>query len=70
MATHSGVLAWRSPSTEEPGGLQSTRRTESVTPEGPEHARTHAHTPGFQQQQVNYKAHYVPKKAKQTNITV
>ena len=44
MATHSGVLAWRSPSTEEPGGLQSTGRTESVTPEGPEHARTHART--------------------------
>ena len=24
MATHSSVLAWRSPWTEEPGGLQST----------------------------------------------
>ena len=24
MATHSGVLAWRIPWTEEPGGLQST----------------------------------------------
>ena len=23
MATHSGILAWRSPWTEEPGGLQS-----------------------------------------------
>ena len=23
MATHSGVLAWRTPRTEEPGGLQS-----------------------------------------------
>ena len=23
MATHSSILAWRSPSTEEPGGLQS-----------------------------------------------
>jgi len=23
MATHSGVLAWRTPWTEEPGGLQS-----------------------------------------------
>ena len=25
MATHSSVLAWRIPSTEEPGGLQSRR---------------------------------------------
>ena len=25
MATHSGILAWRIPWTEEPGGLQSTR---------------------------------------------
>ena len=24
MATHSGILAWRIPQTEEPGGLQST----------------------------------------------
>ena len=24
MATHSSILAWRIPSTEEPGGLQST----------------------------------------------
>ena len=24
MATHSSILAWRSPWTEEPGGLQST----------------------------------------------
>ena len=25
MATHSGILAWRIPRKEEPGGLQSTR---------------------------------------------
>ena len=25
MATHSSILAWRSPRTGEPGGLQSTR---------------------------------------------
>ena len=24
VATHSSILAWRSPGTEEPGGLQST----------------------------------------------
>ena len=29
MATHSSILAWRTPWTEEPGGLQSQR----VTPE-------------------------------------
>ena len=27
MATHSSILAWRIPWTEEPGGLQSTGRT-------------------------------------------
>ena len=35
MATHSSILAWRSPRTEEPGGLQSMRlqrvRHDSVT---------------------------------------
>ena len=29
MATHASVLAWRSPWTEEPGRLQSTRSRES-----------------------------------------
>ena len=29
MATHSSVLAWRIPGTEEPGGLPSMGRTES-----------------------------------------
>ena len=33
MATHSNVLAWRIPWTEEPGGLQSTGHRESDTPE-------------------------------------
>ena len=31
MATHSSVLAWRIPRTEEPGGLRSTGATESGT---------------------------------------
>ena len=31
MATHSSVLAWRIPGTEEPGGLPSMGRTESGT---------------------------------------
>ena len=32
MATHSSILAWRSPWTEEPGGLQSTE-SQSYTAE-------------------------------------
>ena len=33
MATHSSILAWRIPWTEEPGGLQSMGRKESDTTE-------------------------------------
>ena len=33
MATHSRVLAWRMPGTEEPSGLPSMGRTESDTTE-------------------------------------
>ena len=33
MATHSSILAWRIPGTEEPGGLQSTGSQESDTTE-------------------------------------
>ena len=33
MATHSSILAWRIPSTEEPGGLQSMGCSESETTE-------------------------------------
>ena len=33
MATHSSILAWRIPWTEEPGGLQSMGLTESDTTE-------------------------------------
>ena len=32
MATHSNILAWRIPWTEESGGLQSTGHKESDTP--------------------------------------
>ena len=39
MATHSSILAWRIPKTEEPGGLQSL---ELDTKEVTNHARTHA----------------------------
>ena len=41
MATHSGILAWRIPGTDEPGGLQSMHCRESDTTG---HAHTHTHT--------------------------
>ena len=31
MATHSSILAWRIPRTEEPGGLQSIKAAQSWT---------------------------------------
>ena len=34
MATHSSILAWRIPGTEEPGGLQSMGHKEPDTTEG------------------------------------
>ena len=40
MATHSSVLAWRIPRTEEPGGLQSMGHRESDMTE----QLTHTHT--------------------------
>ena len=41
MATHSNILAWRIPWTEEPGGLQSIGLKELKTTEVTEHARMH-----------------------------
>ena len=41
MATHSSIVAWRIPWTEEPGGLQSMEVTKSRTLLS---ARTHTHT--------------------------
>ena len=38
--THSSVLAWRVPWTEEPGGLQSMGSQRDIT-EVPKHTRTH-----------------------------
>ena len=47
MATHSSVLTWRIPWTEEPGGLCSSRgRKESDVTEVTEH--THTHTPNVE----------------------
>ena len=37
MATHSSILAWRIPKTEEPGGLQSMGSQESDTTEATQH---------------------------------
>ena len=41
MATHSSILAWKIPWTEEPEGLQVHGVTKSDTTE---HAHTHTHT--------------------------
>ena len=41
MATHSSVLAWRIPWTEEPAGLQPGGHSESDTTERPSGAHTH-----------------------------
>ena len=38
MATHSSIIAWRIPRTEEPGGLQSTGSPRV------RHSRAHTHT--------------------------
>ena len=38
MATCSGALAWKTPWTEEPGGVQSTGLPRGGTDEGAEHA--------------------------------
>ena len=49
MATHSSILAWNIPWTEEPGGLQSMGlqrvRHNSVQVQARTHAHTHTHTP-------------------------
>ena len=39
MATHSSILAWRIPWTEEPGGLQSIGSQESGTAEATAHTQ-------------------------------
>ena len=41
MATHSRILAWRIPWTEEPGGLQSMRSQEADTTERLNHHHHH-----------------------------
>ena len=43
MGTHTSVLVWKIPWTEEPGGLQSMRSQESNTTK-PLSRRTHTHT--------------------------
>ena len=42
MATHSSILVWRIPLTEEPGGLQSMGSQRVGHDYAPEHARTQA----------------------------
>ena len=43
MATHSSILAWRIPLTEEPGGLQSMAHTEWGMTEVTAQEHTHTH---------------------------
>ena len=43
MATHSNILAWEIPWTEEPGGLESMR-SQSQTRLSDKHTHTHTHT--------------------------
>ena len=43
MATHSSILAWRIPWTEEPGGLQSMGSQESDMTKLITHTHTHTH---------------------------
>ena len=45
MATHSSILAWRIPGTEEPGRLQSTGSQKAGHNSATEH--THTHTCSF-----------------------
>ena len=45
MATHSSILAWWIPRTEQPGGLQLVGRQESdITEQLSTHMRAHTHT--------------------------
>ena len=43
LATHSSILAWRIPQTEEPGRLEPMGLQESDTTERLTHTHTHAH---------------------------
>ena len=43
MATHSSILAWKTPWTEEPGGLHSIGHKELDRTEVTEHTHTHTH---------------------------
>ena len=43
MATHSSILAWKIPWTEEPGGLQSMGSQKSRRRQSDAHTHTHTH---------------------------
>ena len=57
MATHSSILPWKIPWTEEPGGLQSMGLQESDTTKATEHAcgnpgwRARGSEPGWKHQE-------------------
>ena len=61
MATHSGILAWRIPWTEEPGGLQS------MESQRVRHDRVTEHTHAVSMKTVLYQSRYLlPKPAQNT----
>ena len=54
MATHSSILAWKIPQTEEPGELQSkgsqkSHMTEHMCARARAHTHTHTHTQHFRE---------------------
>ena len=57
MATHSSILAWKTPRAEEPGGLQSMGsqrlRHDGVTEHTHTHTHTHIHRYSFIQSSFN-----------------
>ena len=44
MATHSNILAWKIPRTEQPDGLQSTGSPRAVHDRATKYVHTHTHT--------------------------
>ena len=65
MATHSSILAWRIPWTEEPGTLQSVG-SESKSQTGPSDSHTHTHTHTHTESQM-FSVHHLPYFLKQFN---
>ena len=77
MATHSSVLAWRTPWTEEPGGLQSMGSQESDTTEQQNQPLAEADLGGNaiqihkeQKEKIHHGDHYFACKSKSVTATM